>query len=425
MIALRTTAVAVTLVVTSTSFAQTQAASVAVSEVQLKETAAGQVYVGTITPSRWSSVGAAVDGRVSEIHVDEGDFVKKLMPLAQLLTETITLERDAAQAELDLRQQELKELENGARPEELDEARARMLAAKAFEDFRLAQRHRNQKLFEDKAIGIDALHEVEAETDAAIQLHRQADATFRLVIAGPRSERILQAQARVARQNAIVRNLESRIRKHTIIAPFDGYVVTRPAELGEWISQGDLVADVLALGEVDVLVNVLEKHVAHMDRGVEVRVDIPAMPDQLFTGQVVQIVPQADVRARTFPVKVRIKNTLLPGGPLIKSGMLARAMLPTGAKLESLLVPKDALVLGGPSPVVFVVDAVAAGKGKARPVPVTLGVAVGRLIAVTGVLKAGEQVVVRGNERLRPGQDVVITEVLDPNSEPRAKATGS
>lgn len=419
---------------TSIVRAQGGPASVAVSKVQLQELASGQSYIGTILPSKYSSVGAAVDGRVSEIHVDEGDSVKKGQPLARLLTETISLERDAAQAELELRKHELLELENGARPEELAEAKAKMLAAKAFQEFRFAQRHRNEQLFEDGALDSDTLHEIQAEADAAEQLHKQAQEVFKRVQAGPRIEKIQQGKARVAIQEAVVRNLESRIRKHTMIAPFDGYVVARPTETGEWIREGDLAADIVALDYVDVLVNVLEKHVTHVERGMEIRVEIPALPEHLVTGTVILIVPQADVRARTFPVKVRIENTILPSGPLIKSGMLARATLPTGPQKTLLLVPKDALVLGGPKPVVFMVETVDTdgadtgegpkASGRVRPVPVELGVASGRLIAVNGNIKAGDRIVVRGNERLRPGQDVIITEELDPNAEPRAKATG-
>ena len=419
--------VAALVVCADGAHAQQPAAAVAGSLVQSSELSSSQVYVGTVVPSRHSSVGAAVDGRIAEIHVEEGDFVKKGARLAQLLTETITLERDAAQAELTLRQYELEELENGARPDEINEAKARMLAAKAFEEFRAAQRERTQRLFKEKAVDIETLHEVEAESDAALQLHRQAEAALKLIEAGPRIEQILQARARVLRQDAIVHNLEARIRKHTIVAPFDGYVVARSAELGEWIRQGDLAADVVALDRVDVLVNVLETHVSHIQTGTEVRVDIPALSDQLITGTVAFVVPQADVRARTFPVKVRIENTISPNGPLIKAGMLARVALPTGAKHQALLVAKDALVLGGASPIVYVVDGQSDGEakgGKVRPVPVKIGVPDGRLIEVTGPLTAGEMVVVRGNERLRPGQDVSIIDVLDPRAEPQAKATG-
>ena len=172
---------------------------------------------------------------------------------------------------------------------------------------------------------------------------------------------------------------------------------------------------------------------------------IPALSDFQIAGKVISIIPQADLRARTFPVKVRVKNPPLNDPSenrtvTIKAGMIARAVVPTGVKRQGLLVPKDALVLGGPSPMVYVVDPTvpdindpvgdkgtakaSSNTGKARPVPVTMGASDGRLIEIEGPVKEGEMVVVRGNERLRPGQDVAITETLDPRAVPRAAAVG-
>tara|TARA_R110002072_G_scaffold302999_3_gene491085 strand:- start:3834 stop:5165 length:1332 start_codon:yes stop_codon:yes gene_type:complete len=434
--------VAATLLVTCEARAQQGSAPVAVSVVQLADVDAVQSYIGTVTASRSSSVGSAVDGRVESFPINEGDFVTKGQPLAQLLTETINLELEAAQAELLLRKHDLTELENGARPEELAAADARKLAAKAFHDFRLAQVTRARQLFEKGAFNQEELNEIEAEAQAAQQVFRQSQEDWKLVVAGPRVEKILQARARVAMQDAMVRNLESRVRKFTIVAPFDGFVVAEHTEQGEWIKQGDLVAHVVALDEVDILVNIRESQVAHLRIGQPVAVEIPALSDLRLTGKVSSIVPQADLRARSFPVKVRVTNQILETlsknrVPTIKAGMIARAVIPTGEKRQGLLIPKDALVLGGPSPMVFVVDATvpdindpidgkgaSARTGKVRPVPVKMGSSDGRLIEIDGPIKAGEIVVVRGNERLRPGQDVAITETLDPRAVPRAAAVG-
>jgi RND family efflux transporter MFP subunit len=418
---------------------------VAVSVVQRADVDAVQSYVGTVTASRISSVGSAVDGRVQSFPINEGDFVTKGQPLAQLLTETINLELEAAQAELLLTKHDLTELENGARPEELAAADARKRAAKAFHDFRLTQATRARQLFEKGAFNEEELHEIEAEAESALQIFRQGEENWKLAVAGPRVEKILQAKARVAMQDAMVRNLESRVRKFTIVAPFDGFVVAEHTEQGEWIKQGDLVADVVALDEVDILVNVRETHVAHIFIGQDVNIVIPALSDFQIAGKVISIIPQADLRARTFPVKVRVKNPPLNDPSenrtvTIKAGMIARAVVPTGVKRQGLLVPKDALVLGGPSPMVYVVDPTvpdindpvgdkgtakaSSNTGKARPVPVTMGASDGRLIEIEGPVKEGEMVVVRGNERLRPGQDVAITETLDPRAVPRAAAVG-
>ena len=83
--------------------------------------------------------------------------------------------------------------------------------------------------------------------------------------------------------------------------------------------------------------------------------------------------------------------------------MLGRATLPAGGLHKALLVPKDALVLSGSGKVIYVVI-----DGTVRMVPVKTEAAHGPLIEVKGDLRPGQQVVIRGNERLRPGQAVKV-----------------
>ena len=140
-------------------------------------------------------------------------------------------------------------------------------------------------------------------------------------------------------------------------------------------------------------------------RRVVGEVEIAALPGQTFQGAVAMINPQADARARTFPVKVRVENQFADGQPLLKAGMFARVSLPVGKPVSRTLVPKDAVVLGGQSPMLFV----AAGppdKAVVKPVPVKLGPATGAWIAVTGEVKPGDLIIVEGNERVRPGMEV-------------------
>jgi hypothetical protein len=89
-------------------------------------------------------------------------------------------------------------------------------------------------------------------------------------------------------------------------------------------------------------------------------------------------------------------------------------MLPTGEKQLATLVQKDALVLGGAQPVVFIVNVADpnAKQGKVQPMPVQLGLSEGSMIQVRGGLAPGQLVVVQGNERLRPGQDVIVQRVI-------------
>jgi RND family efflux transporter MFP subunit len=196
-----------------------------------------------------------------------------------------------------------------------------------------------------------------------------------------------------------------------MFAPFDGYVSAEHAEVGQWVMQGDPVAEIIELAQVDVEINVLEDYVGNLDMSVPGTIEIAAARREPFEGMIAIINPQADARARTFPVKVRVNNiadeTKEPHGPLIKAGMFARVTLPVGQPVQAPLVPKDAVVLGGPAPVIYVVDRQKDGKSTVRPVSVQLGVSHGLWITVAGTeLKEGDLVVVEGNERLRPMQEV-------------------
>ncbi len=412
-------------------WAQGGPAPVAFTRVVSREVAASQSYVGTVMPSRQSVIGSAVDGRVVEFLAEAGQRVKKGDVLARLRTTTIELELASAKAELKLREAELAELVNGSRPEEIDQARARFKAAEAAFRYAQANRKRLQSLFESgRSVTEDELEQAISAADRSQAALEEARAALVLVEKGPREERIAQAQARVEIQKAEVARLEDRLDKHTVVAPFDGYVVEEQTEVGAWLSTGAAVATVAALQPVEVRVFVLEKHVGHLRPGMEVSVEVPAVADGLFTGTVFQIVPVGDARSRTFPVTLRLNNPLRNQRPVLHGGMLAHVALPTGERRKSLLVPKDALVLGGPNPMVYVVDSTTGqplnrgAKGRVRPVVVTLGTAVGPLIEVRGILKAGDAVVVRGNERLRPGLEVVLDKQLEPEAAPAASAIG-
>ncbi|QDU61749.1 putative efflux pump membrane fusion protein [Planctomycetes bacterium Pan216] len=394
--------------------AQNEAPVVAVTPVIKREISTGQTFVGTAHPSRTAVVGSAVHGRVIELAANEGDRVEKGQKLAQLMTETIALELESAKAEFQLREQELAELENGSRPQEIAQAKARMKAAEALMEYHQAKRERAEQIYRrSKALSVEELELAVSGSIEAAEMLDEAKAVLDLVIEGPRKEVLAQARARVAMQRALVEKLSDQMKKHTIISRFDGFVTVEHTELGAWVSQGDPVAEVVALDIVEVESHVLEDHVPHLRIGDEVRVEISALPSEVFVGEVASIIPKADGRTRTFPVKVRVENRMVDNHPLIKAGMMSRVTLPTGPTRPAILVPKDALVIKGRNAVVWTVDpsdvqsvdgpnGLSWHEGPVQPIPVTLGVADGNRIAVDGALKAGQLVVIKGNERIQP-----------------------
>jgi RND family efflux transporter MFP subunit len=385
---------------------------VAVVTAKMQQFTPDQAFVGTVRPLRRAVIGSAVDGRVVEFNVDQGQRVAEGQPIAQLLTETINLEVKAAEAELELRKQELEEMKNWTRPEELAQARARVGRTKALMNFAQQRYERMKSLFESGGgLSQEELEEAYSATVAAEENHHEAVAANKLAEEGARGEKIAQAEAQVAMQKANVDRLKDQRDKHTVISRFTGYVTAEHTEIGQWLKRGDPVAEVVALDEVEIAAQVPENYVVFVRSGATVNIVFSALPGQPFTGTVSRVVPQADERARTFPVLVRAKNTIDErDDPLLKAGMIARVTLPTGAERTALAVPKDALVPGTRQMWVVDVDPKKPKQGKARPVQVELGATSGSSIEILSGVKAGERVVVVGNERLRPGQDVVIAE---------------
>lgn len=390
---------------------------VVVAEVVEQSVKSTQTFMGTVLPSKRATIGSAVDGRVVECPIEEGDRVEAGQMLAQLLTETINLELATAKSELAYKQAQLDELKNGTRPEQIAQARAKMASAAARREYTIGRRDRLQEIVGTSgAVTEDEWLEAVASALEAGELYAQNKAAYDEAVAGPRAELIAQAQAQVDMQEAVVQKLADQIAKHTIRSRFAGYVVQKQSEIGDWVNRGDAVAEVVAIDQVDVVAQVVEQSIPFVSPGAEVEVEIPALAQTRggspspFKGVVLAAVPQGDLKARTFPVKIRVANQSSPAGPLIKPGMYARVNLPVGEERQSMLVPKDAVVLGQQTRMVYTVAGASepGAAGKAVPVPVTLGRAQGELIEVTGDLQPGQLVVTEGNERLRPGQDLVI-----------------
>lgn len=397
--------------------AQLGPARVVVESAERRPMAEALELPGTAQPRRTSIVATQAQGLVVELLVEEGDHVCVGQKIAQLRTRTLEIELAGAKATLASLEEEQRELENGSRPDEITRAEALVAAARAQAEWSRMRLERMRDLSGQSAIILspDELDAADAQSKRYAAEAAAAEAVHRLAKEGPRKERIAQSRARAEAQREEVRRIEDEISKRAVKAPFDGYVTRKRTELGQTIVDGGPVIELIDLSTVEVQVMVLEDHIGKVRRGLEAPVRFDALGGAQLVGKVVAVIPQADVRSRQFPVKVRLENPVSEGDPLVKAGMLGRVLLPLGAPHEALVVPKDALVLESGRAVVYVVE-----DGKTRLVPVSLGGTDASWVEVEGDLEPGDKVVTRGNERLRPGEPV---ELLDVPEEPRAEST--
>jgi RND family efflux transporter MFP subunit len=323
------------------------AAFVEVERVLEQEVLTRITLVGNADPWLETIIASEEAGLVSRVFVDEGDEVSKGKPLCKQNDSQIKLTIETAKAAL---------------------AEAKVVQVKTQREW-----DRQKRLYNIKSVSEKAYDDARFDAEAA--------------------------QKGVLRLAADVRLQQDRLRKMTIKAPVSGFVVKRHALVGQWLDRGDPVVTLAVLDPIRFMVPVPERYISFVQAGDMAQVTFDALPNQLFEGEIEAIIPLADEAARTFPVRVRIEN---PTGK-IKAGKLGRVTLPVGNPHKALLVPKDALVLSASNISVFVVN-----DSRAHIVRVEMGPAHGALVEVRGDLKAGAKVVVRGNERLRPGQPVRI-----------------
>ena len=206
--------------------------------------------------------------------------------------------------------------------------------------------------------------------------------------------RVIGSEKHAAALNAEVEQLAIELEKKVIRAPFDGVVIKRHVDRGEWISEGETVAVIGKDDIIDIVAELPEQIIQYVTVGMQVTATANGKE---FKGTVNAVVPKGDVSTRTFPVKIRTPNKFA-----LIEGMSASVIMPRGEAKKTLIVPRDAVITKFGQTVVFT-----AQDAKAAMLPVQVigfeGLDAG--VASPG-LKEGMLVVVGGNERLRNGQNV-------------------
>ncbi len=205
----------------------------------------------------------------------------------------------------------------------------------------------------------------------------------------------------VGRSDALkadIARLEDELERMNVRSALAGVVVRERTEVGQWMAIGGPVVDLLAIDEMEVRLDVPERHFPDLRVGASAEVTLESLPGFRLTGRIIAIIPQADPLARTFPVKVQVSNERGKLG----AGMLARVSFTAGEVYQATIVPKDAVVAKGERRVLYRIN----GSSKVEEVPVETGAGAGLWIEVRGGVRPGDKVITRGNERIFPGMDV-------------------
>jgi RND family efflux transporter MFP subunit len=225
--------------------------------------------------------------------------------------------------------------------------------------------------------------------------------------------RLMQVQRQLEVIDAQAELINTRLRDTTIVAPFDGVVVRKHTEIGEWMGEGDMVLDLVAVGQYDAWLDVPQKLAgAIIGQDISIQVEIESHEFK-FEPAKPRVIRQVDPQARTFNIVVRLPdemNTLAPGMSVI-------GWAPTGNYGDFLTIDKDALMRNPEGYFVYVVREMPEGKLSAMPANVRIDFDLGPRLAVSSAtVRPGDRIVVEGNERLFPTAPVTITSPGSPGS---------
>ena len=272
------------------------------------------------------AVSPMTTGRVLRVLHEQGDAVRRGDTLA-ILTQA---DADALLADYRARvaaaSASLRDLEAGARPQEI--ARAEADSSAAAVEARLARTElgRVQRLWDQNATSRQALDD--AETRAGVAAERLAAATeaLRLMRAGSRRNQIGAARAELARNRATLAAQEARLADLVLLSPVDGVVLARAAEPGEVLAPGSPAITVGELGRAYVRAFFPQRMLERLKPGTAVVVRPDGWKGEGAPGRVVSVSPEAEFTPRValteqergdqlFGVRVELEDpTKLPAG---------------------------------------------------------------------------------------------------------------
>jgi membrane fusion protein (multidrug efflux system) len=303
--------------------------------------------VGTLKPDQEVIASSQVEGLLKQVRVDEGTPVSRGMVLASVDDTDYRLEVRRAEAAL-------------------KQTEATLANTKV-------EYQRKNELFKEQLV-------TQQQYD---------DVTTRMAL----------ADAEVDRAKAALDLAKERFAKTKIYSPLQGYVKEKKVSAGDYVRNGTPLFSLIKVDPIKLLFTVTEKDVGKLKVGQQVQFKVDSMPGKEFTARVSIVYPSLEERTRTLQVEAQASNR---GGQL-KPGLFSRVILYTEEARMMMVVPITSILYDSESTKIFIVEG-----DRAKERKVKLGGKYGEWIEVVEGLKAGETVVVVGQNNLAEGVKVHV-----------------
>ena len=330
---------------------------------------------GYIVAQRKASVASKVTGRLVSLMVEEGSKIKKGEVIARMENIDVSAIRDQAAANLNT-------------------ARATLGQARA-------DRDNAQKEYERYKLLIARGYVSRSDYEAVETRYRRA------------VEGVKASEAAVHAGEAALKNAEASLDYTLIRAPFDAVVLTKNADIGDIVTPIGAAANAKAavvsiadMNSLQVEVDVSETSFTTIRVGQPCDIQLDALPDMRFRGEVHAIVPTVDRSKATVLVKVRFldKDRRMLPDMSAKVSFLPRRLAPEEMK-PRLAAARSALIDRNGRTFAYLLEG-----NRVRETPVRVGATFGDMVEVLSGLKAGDRVVVTPPKGLKDGSRIKVAE---------------
>jgi len=330
---------------------------------------------GYVVAQRKSALASKVTGRLIWLGVEEGSFVKKNEVVARLENQDVSASKDQAAANVNV---------------------ARFTLEQAQAELR------------DATVSLNRNKELLSRGVVARQTYDDVLARYEKAVAG-----VAAGEAALKAATAGLEGVTALLEYTLIRAPFNAVVLTKDADIGDIVTPLGAAANAKAavvtiadMSSLEVEADVSESNLSQVKPGQPCEIQLDALPEQRFRGEIHMIVPTADRSKATVMVKVRFidKHSRILPEMSAKVAFLSRPVKSDEQKPRTAL-NRAALINRGEKKKVFLV------KGdRIFETAVSLGPEIGDMIEVLDGVKVGDNVVLNPPNGLKNGSKIKVLE---------------
>ncbi len=292
-------------------------------------------YVGVLTAHRKVKVSSELGGIIEGLYFEKGDRVSEGKLLAKISTSSVQLQVREGEAAVDAAKSQLKKMEEGSRPQEIQIAASALKETEAA----LLEAERNYKRVKDlhqiQAVSGSQYDSAERQVGTAKARMESAKEQLILALKGPRTEDIKTTRAKLEQAEASLAFTKDRLKKSMLRSPCNGIIAFRDVEAGEVIPAGTPLTEVIELEPMKIKISLGEKDIHILRKQGRFPFTVDAVPGKEFFCRLSFLSPTADPVTRSFPVEL----VAIDPDPGMADGMTVRVKFPIVGGTKAIKLP--------------------------------------------------------------------------------------